>query len=49
LKKEAVACPLWMTYFGRGYRPVVRQTTRWWWWYDVYSKTISMRNDSSIF
>jgi hypothetical protein len=48
LKKETVDCTLSITHFGRGYRPVVRQTT-WWWWCDVYRKAISMQNDSSIF
>jgi hypothetical protein len=28
LKEEALDCTLWKTRFGRGYRPVVRQTTK---------------------
>jgi hypothetical protein len=27
LKEEALDCPLWTTRIGRGYGPVVRQTT----------------------
>jgi hypothetical protein len=29
LKEEALDCTLWRTRFGRGYGPVVRQTTEW--------------------
>jgi hypothetical protein len=29
LKEEALDCTLWGTRFGRGYGPVVRQTTEW--------------------
>jgi hypothetical protein len=29
LKEEALDCTLWRTCFGRGYGPVVRQTTGW--------------------
>jgi hypothetical protein len=29
LNEEALDCTLWRTRFGRGYRPVVRQTTEW--------------------
>jgi len=27
LKEEALDCTLWRTHFGRGYGPVIRQTT----------------------
>jgi len=33
LKEEALDGPLKRTEFGRGYVPVVRQTTWWWWWW----------------
>jgi hypothetical protein len=29
LKEEALVRPMWRTHFGRGYGPVVRQTTEW--------------------
>jgi hypothetical protein len=29
LKEEALDRPMWRTRFGRGYGPVVRQTTEW--------------------
>jgi hypothetical protein len=28
LKEEALACTIWRTRFGRGFGPVVRQTTK---------------------
>jgi hypothetical protein len=28
LKEEALDCPLWRARFGRGFGPVVRQTTK---------------------
>jgi hypothetical protein len=31
LKEEALDRTLWRTRFGRGYGPVIRQTTEWWW------------------
>ena len=30
LKKEALDCTMWRAGFGRGFGPLVRQTTKWW-------------------
>jgi hypothetical protein len=32
LKEEALDRNMWRDRFGRGFEPVVRQTTGWWWW-----------------
>ena len=32
LKEEAVDRNMWRDRLGRGFEPVVRQTTGWWWW-----------------
>jgi hypothetical protein len=29
LKEEALDCPMWRAHFGRGFGPVIRQTTKW--------------------
>ena len=33
LKEEALDRNMWRVRFGRGFEPVVRQTTGWWWWW----------------
>ena len=32
LKEEVLDRSMWKDRFGRGFEPVVRQTTGWWWW-----------------
>jgi len=41
IEEEALSRTLWRTRFGKGYGPVVRQTT--WWWEGTFRKLGSYR------